>query len=89
MNWKDTTSRSQQNPNAPASCWSLETKKLRITVLIGHRDDPEEWVMHCHQVNINTKRIGVSRDSAPEAAQEKAIKIVKKELEEMIESFGG
>jgi hypothetical protein len=87
MNWKDTTSRSQQNPNAPASCWSLETKKLRITVLNGHRDDPGEWVISCHQVNFSVKRLGIKSESKPYEAKQAALDLVKKELREMLESL--
>jgi hypothetical protein len=87
MNWKDTTPRSRDNPNKPASCWTLETKKLRITVLNNHRDDPVEWVVSCHQVNFNVKRILIHPETPFKQAQEKALELVKKELREMLESF--
>jgi hypothetical protein len=87
MNWKDTTPRSRQDPNKPASCWTLETKKMRITVLNSHRDDPGEWIVSCHQVNFNVKRIGVKPDAPHITAKAAAISLVKKELREMLESF--
>ncbi len=89
MTWKDTTTRSQQDPNKPASCWTLETKKLRITVFNSHRDDPGEWVMSCHQVNFSVKRLGIHPDAPFTQAQDKALLLVKKELREMLESLEG
>lgn len=89
MTWKDTTPRSQQNPNKPATCWTLDTGKIRITVLNSHRDDPGEWVMHCHQVNFNTKRIGVKRDTPVVLARIAALEMVRKELREMLDSLEG
>ena len=87
MNWKDTTARSQQDPNKPASCWTLETKKLRITVMNSHRDDPGEWVVSCHQVNFSVKRLDIQKDATPKHAQIRALFLVKKELRKMLESL--
>ena len=89
MNWKDTTPRSQQDPNKPASCWTLETKKLRITVLNSHRDDPCEWVVSCHQVGFSVKRIGCKPTAPSVTARHAAFEMVKKELREMLESLEG
>jgi len=89
MEWRDTTPRSQQNPDKPASCWTLETKKLRITVLNSHRHDPGEWVVSCHQVNFSVKRLGIKPESKPYEAKQAAFEMVKKELKEMLDSLEG
>lgn len=87
MIWKDTTPRSQQDPNKLASCWTLETKKLRITVFNSHRDDPGEWVVSCYEVNFSVKRIGVKPEAPHITAKAAAVNLVKKELQEMLQSF--
>lgn len=87
MNWKDTTPRQRKDPDKPAYCWTLETKKLRITVLNSHRDDPGEWVVSCHQVNFSVKRLNIKPESTPKIAQDAAVYAVKKELREMLESI--
>ena len=89
MTWKDTTPRSQQNPTAAATCWTLNTGKVRITVLNSHRDDPGEWVVSCHQVNFNTKRLNIKPESTPEVAKARAVYVVKKELKAMLDSLEG
>lgn len=89
MTWKDTTPRSRQDPNKPATCWTLDTGKLSITVLNGHRYDPGEWVMHCHQVGFDTKRIGVEKDTPGILARIAALEMVRKELKAMLDSLEG
>ena len=89
MTWEDTTKRAKQYPNAPTVCFTLETPKLSITVLKGHRDDPGEWVMHCHQVNFNTKRIGCKPTAPHVTAKKAAFEMVKKELRAMLDSLEG
>ena len=74
-------------PDKPASCWTLETGKIEITVLNSHRDDPGEWVMNCHKIGFNCKRIGVERDTPVILARIAAIDLVKKELRAMLESL--
>jgi len=87
MEWRDTTPRSQQNPDKPASCWTLQTKKLYITVLNSHHHDPGEWVVSCHQVNFSVKRIGCKPTAPHVTAKKAAIEMVKKELREMLDSL--
>lgn len=89
MTWKDTTPRSQQNPTAAATCWTLYTGKVRISVLNSHRCEPGEWVMHCHQVGFDCKRIGVERDTSVVLAKVAALEMVRKELRAMLESLEG
>lgn len=82
--WEDSTTYSRNNPSRIPSAWTMQGKRLRITVMTGHRDDPGEWVMSCHQLNINARRIGISKYAAPEKAQEKALKIATLILREML-----
>ena len=85
--WKDTTIRSRGREDAPATAWSYENKHLRISVMTSHRDDPGQWVMHCFQIGIEKKRIGVPPATLPEVAQEVAMSIVRNTLNLMRNSL--
>ena len=89
MTWKDTTPRSQQNPTADATCWTLDTGKLVIDVLNSHKNAPGEWVIHCYKLGFDTKRIGVEKDTPGILARIAALEMVRKELKAMLESLEG
>lgn len=89
MIWKDTTTRSQQDPDRPASCWTLDTGKVRITVMNSHRDDPGEWVFTCHEIGVKAKRIGCKQTDPAITARHAALDFVRKQLKAMLESLGG
>ncbi len=84
MNWKDTTSYSRGQVNIIPSCWTLKTQHVTIDVLNGHIHFPGEWVMHCHSIGINKKRIGIVGQMTEEQAKETAIQIVKHVLNMML-----
>lgn len=87
MEWEDTTPRSRDNPDKPASCWTLSTGRVTVTVLNSHRDDPGEWVVTCLQVNLKVKRIGIKSDSPVVLARAVALNLVRKALREMLDSL--
>ena len=71
--WKNTTSYSKSEDKSEVRTTSLKVDGLEITVTkyVGYG---EELVMHCYNLGINEKPLGVSN---MEEAQEKALKIVK------------
>jgi len=89
MTWKDTTTRSRNEPDKPASCWTLDTGKVRIDVATRYADGHREWVVTCYEVNFIAKRIGCKHTAPGITARAAALDLVKKELREMLESLGG
>jgi len=87
MRWKDTTSRSQNNPNAPATCWTGKNDALEITVLNRHRHYPEEWIMHCYALGFDAYRMKIPFETSPEEAQAWAVNIVRNRLMAMLNSL--
>ena len=71
--WKNTTSYSKSDDKSEVRTTSLKVDGLEITVTryVGYG---YELVMHCHNLGINKKPLGMSN---MEEAQEKALKIVK------------
>jgi hypothetical protein len=84
MNWKDTTSYSRDDKDKVPSCWTTETRKIRISVLNGHRFYPGQWVMHCYDLNIRERIIGNMTDMNEDDAKSKSIDIARKELSAMM-----
>ena len=82
IQWTDTTSYSQgeRGKKKPTS-WSWYSKQLRITVMCGHVYAPGQWVMNCYPLGIDTFKLNVK---TKEQAQQKAIRIVKSRLIEMV-----
>ena len=68
-------------------CWDYKTEKLRITVLNDHRDFPDRWVMHCHQLGMNTVLLKAQIETPVAEVQATAIRIVKRRLSEMLASL--
>lgn len=87
MEWTDATTRTQNNPTPMPNSWELKTKHLRIYITRGHRLDPGKWVMHCHDVRIDTYSMKIDPAATPEQAQELAIRIVRNRLQQMIGSL--
>ena len=85
--WKDTTTRSRNEPNAPADTWSYENKLLRISVVIGHRNYPGEWIMHCFSLGFDTFRMRLGAEISPEEAQATAFNIIRNRLTAALNSL--
>jgi hypothetical protein len=82
--WQDSTSYSRDQKERIPSCWTAKAGSLKITVLNGHIYHPGEWVMHCFELGIDTKEMGLPKESTPEQAQEKAVAIVRQKLNGML-----
>lgn len=85
--WHDSTTYSRDDKNRVPSCWDYKTEKLRITVLNDHRDFPDRWVMHCHQLGMNTVLLKAQIETPVAEVQATAIRIVKRRLSEMLASL--
>lgn len=81
--WKDTTTYSRSNPNAPASQWSYENGPLLITVLNGHRHYPGKWMVVCRAVGIDQVVMKWPIETTPEEAQAGALRVVRKRLNDL------
>lgn len=75
MNWKDTTSYSRTDKERKATTWETDIGTLKICVTKGHIYYPNLWVMHCHDVRIDT--MPLQKANSETEAQEMAIQIVR------------
>lgn len=75
--WIDSTSYSRDDKERKPTCWTWESKNISITVVCSHRYYPENWVMHCRALGIDTMRMQITSDNPAWVAQEEAVSIVK------------
>lgn len=85
--WVDTTTYSRNQSERKPSCWTYDTGKMRITVLTGHRYHPDRWVMHCHELNMDTVVLKAPIETPVADVQAAAIRVVRKQITEMINSL--
>ncbi len=81
--WTDTTSYSQSDKERKQTSWTYD--KMRISVVKGHRDYPDQWVMHCYPVGIDTLKMNIPDDWTPEQAQDMAIRLVRAKLNSLLD----
>jgi hypothetical protein len=63
--------------------WRLESKTLRISVVRGHINNPDNWTMHCPELRMDTVDIGLPNASKVDLAQVIAVNLVGSKLKEM------
>lgn len=85
--WVDTTTYSRDDENRVPSCWTYNTGKLRISVLKGHRNHPDKWVLHCFNIGMDTVTLNAPIETPVADVQAAALRIVNKRLTAMIESL--
>lgn len=86
----DSTTYSRDQKERIPTSWRLKTSALTITIVSGHRFYPGEWVMHCHDVGIDTHPLKMnSALFTALQAQEEALGIVKNKIETMLKSLPG
>lgn len=73
--WKDGTSHSQGETNCVQRVWRKEIGGVNVTVLWGHLDCPEQWVLHASPW-FDTYDLGRCGDLTPEQAVHKALRLV-------------
>lgn len=73
--WKDATKYNSKyskgstfNPNEPTS-WKADADGVSIYVTKAHRLAPDEWIMHCFDLAMDTVSLGLSADQPAELAQ--------------------
>lgn len=86
MIWKDSTSYRQGSDVQKPTVWSADVSDLRITVVFGHLYYPNQWVMHCHKLGLDT--LPVKAESAEEA-QRIALELVRKQVRVWLEALQG
>ena len=81
--WKDATSYSRGDRERVPSAWDIVSGALRVVVVSRHRLVPGQWVMHCHELRMDTVSLGVCSSQPAERAQAEAIKLVRARLEKL------
>jgi hypothetical protein len=80
--WKDETRYSQgERGKVDPKTWSITSGGIRVTVTRHIYHDPDAWVMHCRELNIDTFELS-ERDI--EAAKAKALKIATQRCEHFL-----
>lgn len=82
--WKDITSYSRGDEERIPTTFELDKKVLRICVTSGHRDYKHSWIMHCYQLQIDTRELSAK---TLEKAQIEAVKIANDCLNELKSSL--
>ena len=83
-NWKDTTSyKCGGNQHQPTN-WAYDAGDFVIHVWTGHSLYPEQWVMFCYELKIDTCPLGLKSDVPAEQAQEKAVEMIRSRLMKML-----
>ena len=85
--WKDVTSYSQGDKERIPTCFEYRTPYLRIVIVWGHRSYPDTWVATCHNLGIDTKDLHLDSYDKIDYAKEKALVLVEKTLQDMIDSL--
>ena len=76
--WKDSTTYSRYDKSRKPTTWTTEISGLRITVTSGHIYYPGKWVMHCHEVGMDTVPVNAT---SSETAQRIALEMVREKIE--------
>lgn len=84
--WKDTTTYAQDKPRIQRR-WTYSNGVLKISVVKGHIDYPDRWIMHCFALKMDTVLLNIYPDAPPETAQDTAVQMVRARLWGMIESL--
>lgn len=85
--WYDSTSYSLDDKERKPTRWTFDTGKLQITVVSKHRFNPDCWVMHCHQLGIDTRRLNYPPETLAEDIQGLSIRIARQTLNAMLNSL--
>lgn len=86
-NWIDTTSYSRNDKKREPTTWNYRNDFISIYVVRGHRFNPDEWVFHCRELNINTQSLGLSKTVNIETAQQLALNIIRNKLNDIVKSL--
>ena len=76
-NWVDSTTYSRDDKVRRQTGWGLKMPSYRITITRGHRDYPNQFVMHCYAAGIDTLLLNGIGVEDVDAAKEKALAIVR------------
>lgn len=80
IQWKDATSYSQgQRGKIEPNAWECNLSGVRVWVGSGHRYFPNEWVMHCHSLDIESRQIGPTAALSDADARHEALRIAASE----------
>lgn len=86
-NWKDTTTYSRDDKVRKPSQWTLDTGKLKITVLNAHIYYPNRWVLICYEIGVKCSILKAPIETPLEHIQAAGIRIVRKKVEELLNSL--
>lgn len=75
--WNDATTYSRDAKDKKQTAWELKLPSLRIWIGNAHRFYPDEFVLHCFELRLDTHRLNLKGDTDIEIVKAKAIKICK------------
>jgi len=76
-NWTDATTYSREQKDRKQTAWKLQLPSMYIWIGNAHRDYPNEFIMHCFALGIDTQRLNLKADVDIEIVKEKALKICR------------
>ena len=78
MNWKFSGS-------GRAEVWEFESAIIRATIVLGHINNPENWVLSCYRLGFDTVALPGCKTAAE--AKTAAEKKIRKTIKEILESL--
>lgn len=82
--WKDITSYSRGDKERKSTTWEIKLGSYRLIITRGHRDYPNQWVMHLYPHKSEIKLKGVPVDDIREA-KVAALQLTEKLLKEVVD----
>lgn len=76
--WKDETSYSRGDTKREPRVWSIRSGHIQLSIVFGHIYYPEQWVVHCAALGIDTYPLKATKK---EPAQSAAIEYAKEKME--------
>lgn len=81
--WRDRTQYSQGGKRIPRIFETIVGGSHRIVIVSNHRDYPNDWVFHCHDLNFNAKVLGKHENVTVEDAAVYALNLCRKKVEQL------
>lgn len=79
--WKDISKKTN------GSVWKVEVDTLSITVTNSHINNPDKWVLHCYELQMDTLDLGLVSTQSAEVAKYTAVALIKSRLRDLTSSL--
>jgi len=84
--WKDETTYSRYDKESNPSVWHYNTGKITVILIKNHIDYPGKWLVKSYDIK-SASTLTAPIDTPLETVQEIALRVIKKKLNEMIDSL--